>query len=94
MSLKLDEVDLGIMEHLKVNARMTFVDIGKELSVSDATVYNRVRRLIDMGVIKRFTIKVDETAVGKGTRGFILVNVKPGAVKEVSEQLVKLEVGR
>ena len=92
MSLKLDEVDLGIMGYLKENARMTFVDIGKELGVSDATVYNRVRRLMEIEVIKRFTIEVDEAAMGKGTRGFILVNVKPGAVKEVSEQLA--EIGR
>ena len=92
MSPELDEVDRGIIGHLRENARMTFVDIGKELSVSDATVYNRVRRLMEMGVIKRFTIEVDEAAMGKGTRGFILVNVKPGAVKEVSEQLA--EIGR
>jgi len=92
LSLKLDEVDLGIMGHLRENARMTFVDIGKELGVSDATVYNRVRRLMELEVIKRFTIEVDEAAMGKGTRGFILVNVKPGAVKEVSEQLA--EIGR
>jgi Lrp/AsnC family leucine-responsive transcriptional regulator len=71
---------------------MTFVDIGKALDVSDATVYNRVKRLNEAGVIKRFTIEVDEAAVGKKVSGFILVNVRPGAVKEVSRQLC--EVGK
>ena len=70
---------------------MTFVDIGKALDVSDATVYNRVKRLNEAGVIKRFTIDVDEAAVGKKVSGFILVNVKPGAVKEVSKQLCEVE---
>ena len=91
MSLKLDEVDWGIIERLREDARMTFVDIGKALDVSDATVYNRVKRLIEVGVIKKFTIEVDETAVGKRVSGFIMVNVKPGAVKEVSRQLCEIE---
>ena len=92
MSPELDEVDRGIIGHLRENARMTFVDIGKELSVSDATVYNRVRRLMEMGVIKRFTIEVNEAAMGKMVSGFILVNVKPGAVRSVSSELAKIKM--
>lgn len=91
MSLKLDEVDRGIIEHLMENARTTFVDIGKALGVSDATVYNRVKHLMEMGVIKRFTIEVDDAAMGPFAHGFILVNVKPGSVKEVSKQLAEIE---
>jgi DNA-binding Lrp family transcriptional regulator len=88
---KLDEVDRGIIKHLRENARTTFVDIGKALGVSDATVYNRVKHLMEMGVIKRFTIEVDEAAIGPFAHGFILVNVKPGSVKEVSRQLVEIK---
>lgn len=92
MNEKLDEVDQGIIERLRENARTTFVDIGKALGVSDATVYNRVKRLMEMGAIKRFTIDVDEAAtMGKRTHGFMLVNVKPGSVKDVSKQLVEIE---
>ena len=87
----MDEVDREIIERLREDARMTFVDIGKALGVSDATVYNRVKRLNEAGVIKRFTIEVDEAAVGKKVSGFILLNVKPGAVKEVSRQLCEVE---
>jgi len=91
LSLKLDEVDRKIIEHLRENARTTFVDIGKALGVSDATVYNRVKHLVEIGVIKRFTIEVDEAAMGPFAHGFILVNVKPGSVKEVSRQLCEIE---
>ncbi len=91
LSEKLDEIDMGIVEHLRGNARSTFVEIGKALGVSDATVYNRVKRLTEMGVVKKFTIEVDEAAIGRGTSGFILVSVKPGTVKEVSKQLVEIE---
>jgi len=91
LSAKLDEIDREIVKHLRENARTTFVDIGKALGVSDATVYNRVKRLTEMSVITKFTVEVDEAAIGRGTSGFILVNVKPGAVKEVSRKLVEME---
>ena len=86
----MDEIDRGVIEHLRENARTTFADIGRALDVSDATVYNRVKRLMEIGVIRRFTIEVDEEAVGRMVPGFILVNVKPGAVKEVSKQLTEI----
>jgi len=91
LSEKLDEIDRGILERLKENARTTFVDIGKALGVSDATVYNRVNRLREMGVIKKFTIEVNEAAMSRRTFGFILVSVKPGTVNEISKQLVEIE---
>jgi len=91
LSAGLDELDKGIIKHLSENARMTFVDIGKTLGVSDATIYNRVKRLIEMKVIKRFTIEVDETAMEKTVSGFMLVNVTPGAVNKVSNQISEIE---
>lgn len=91
LSENLDEIDRKIIDHLREDARTTFVDIGKALSISDATVYNRVKNLKEMGVIKRFTIEVDEAAVDRGTSGFIRVSVKPGTVKEVSKQLVEIK---
>lgn len=87
MKPKLDEIDWQILQHLRANARKTFVDIGKTLTISDATVYNRVKRLVRLGVIRRFTIEVDEAAAGHRTRGFILVNVEPGSVTEASKQI-------
>lgn len=88
---ELDELDKGIIKNLSENARMTFVEIGKALGVSDATVYNRVKRLLKMKVIKRFTIEVDDTAMGNVVSGFMLVNVKPGAVDKVSNQLSSID---
>ena len=91
MSEKLDEVDREIIRHLTKNSRMTFVDIGKALDISDATIYNRVKRLMDEGVITKFTIEVNKAALGKRTRGFILMSVAPGCVKEVSKQLCEIK---
>jgi len=91
LSLKLDEANREIIHSLRENARTTFVDIGKALGIFDATVYNRVKRLMEMGAITRFATEVDKTAIDKKTHGFILVNVKPCAVKEISRRLCEIE---
>jgi DNA-binding Lrp family transcriptional regulator len=90
LSFELDEVDRKIIDYLKENARATYVDIGKALSVSDATVYNRVNRLMEIGVIKKFTIEIDESVLQKRVQGFILVNIRPGSISDVSKKLVEV----
>ncbi|UCG44880.1 MAG: winged helix-turn-helix transcriptional regulator, partial [Candidatus Bathyarchaeota archaeon] len=90
MGIELDETDREIMRYLTENSRTTFVDISKALNISDATVYNRVKRLMEEGVITKFTIEVDRAALGRRTRGFILISVAPGSVKDVSKQLCEI----
>jgi DNA-binding Lrp family transcriptional regulator len=90
LRVKLDDVDKKILDFLKANARKTFVDIGKSLGISDATVYNRVKRLSEIGLIKKFTIDIDESLLNERTMGFIKINVKPGEISEVAKNLVKI----
>jgi Lrp/AsnC family transcriptional regulator for asnA, asnC and gidA len=88
--LNLDETDVKILEILRTDARTPFTDVGKRLGVSDATVHVRVKRMIDEGVIKKYTVEVDEDALGK-VRGFVLINVKPGFLETMMKQLMEDE---
>jgi len=47
--------------------------------------------MMDAGIIKRYTIVVDEEALGRKVHGFVLINVNPGSLEEVANQLVKNE---
>lgn len=89
--MELDEIDYKILEILRRDARTPFTDIGRDLGISDATVHVRVKKMMDDGIIKRYTIEVDEQALGRNVCGFLLLNVKPGSLEEVVGQLVKNE---
>ena len=91
MVVKLDEIDYKILEILRRDARTPFTDVGRDLGISDATVHVRVKRMMDEGIIKRYTIEVDEKALGRNVCGFLLINVKPGSLEEVAKQLVENE---
>ena len=89
--MKLDELDYKILEILRRDARTPFTEVGRGLGISDATVHVRVKRMMDEGIIRRYTIKVDEEALGRKVHGFVLLNVRPGSLEETASQLVENE---
>jgi len=52
-----NEFDQRILEILRVDSRKSFVEIGKELGLSESAIRRRIKNLIDAGSISRFTIE-------------------------------------
>lgn len=57
MPKKLDVIDLKIIEELKNNSRISFNEISQKIDKTEATVRRRVKKLVEDGVIKHFTIE-------------------------------------
>lgn len=84
-----DKVDEQIIGYLKEDSRKSFVDIGKNLKLSESAVRRRVKNLVDSGLIKKFTIEVDEESV---TSALVLVSVDSATdTSKVSIRLAKLQ---
>jgi Lrp/AsnC family transcriptional regulator, regulator for asnA, asnC and gidA len=62
---------------------MPFVEIAKQIGISDATVHLRVRRLISEGVITKLTISVDNDLLEYDHLAFIGINIKPGFADQI-----------
>ena len=92
MKEKLDDIDLKIIDILGRDSSTPFVEIAKQIGISDATVHVRVRRLVSEGVISKFTISVDNDLLGYNHLGFMGINVDPAfAAEETIDQLLNLE---
>lgn len=61
---ELDAADRQILVLLEEDARRTNSDIARSVGLSPATVGERIARLRDIGVISKFTIKVDPARLG------------------------------
>jgi Lrp/AsnC family transcriptional regulator of lysine biosynthesis len=70
----MDETDQKILTALKLNSRIPFTKIAEEVELSEAAVRKRVERLQEDGVIRRFTVEVEE---GGAVRAIILISVQP-----------------
>lgn len=85
-----DDIDEKILQALKENARMTFVDIGRSVGLSEGAVRNRIQALMDSGVIRRFTIEV---ATSVGVRALTMISVDPSTpTSAVSEAVGRMNV--
>jgi Lrp/AsnC family transcriptional regulator, regulator for asnA, asnC and gidA len=87
----LDDVNLRIIDILSNDSSTTFVEIAKQIGISDGTVHLRVRRLIAAGIITKFTISVDNNLLGYDHLAFIRINLKPGFADQVIEELSNIE---
>ncbi|MDQ3847820.1 MAG: Lrp/AsnC family transcriptional regulator [Thermoproteota archaeon] len=87
----LDEVNLRILDILGRDASRAFVDIAKELEISDATVHIRVRRLLAAGILRKFTISTDNALLGYDHLAFIGINISRGTSEEVIVALSPLD---
>jgi DNA-binding Lrp family transcriptional regulator len=61
----LDNVDLKILEALQNDSRQTYKNIGKRIGIAHSTVYDRIKRMEQYGVIKKYTTIVDAEKTGQ-----------------------------
>jgi len=81
----LDDIDVKILELLSKDSRMSFVDIGRRVGLSEGAVRRRVKLLQERGVIKRFTIEVDRNY---GVSAVMFIQLEPGSSpKQVVEKI-------
>ena len=83
MSVKIDSTDKTILNMLQDNARIAFKRIAEKIGVSEATIFVRVKKLQEKGVIKRFTALVSPELVGKSLTAFVLLSTDPKKIEDV-----------
>ena len=68
--------DIAIIEELKKNSRISYNKIAEKFSETEATVRKRVKKLINKGVIRKFTIDVDPRKIGFKIEAMIGFDIK------------------
>ena len=89
--MELDEVDHKILRELQRDARISFKTIAQRVGVSEATVFVRVRKMQERGVIRGFSAIVDPKAVGKDLTAIVLVRANPKAFPGTLDALQKFD---
>jgi DNA-binding Lrp family transcriptional regulator len=73
----LDEKDSAILEELMKDSRKTTKAIAKELEIPRATVHDRIVRMEQRKVIRKYTAVPDYAQLGQGVTAFILAQFEP-----------------
>jgi Lrp/AsnC family transcriptional regulator for asnA, asnC and gidA len=86
--VKIDKLDQEIMLDLQKNGRRSYMDLAKMLHVTEGTVRNRLKRLLDQGII-RVTAIPDLEKFGYGFMGIVGIQTRLADLRSVAEQLAK-----
>jgi Lrp/AsnC family transcriptional regulator, leucine-responsive regulatory protein len=73
--MRMDAIDIAILDALKQNARASASEIGKRVSLSVPAAAERIRKLERAGIIAGYTVRVDREKTGHALLAFLLVRV-------------------
>ena len=72
----MDKIDFKILNCLKKNARLTASAISDEINLSVSAVIERIKKLESNGVIKGYTIEVDQEKLGNNVVAIMEVGLE------------------
>ncbi|MFD2444065.1 Lrp/AsnC family transcriptional regulator [Bacillus sp. CGMCC 1.16607] len=74
--MELDNIDFQILQLLSENSRIQWKDLGEQIHMTGQAVGNRVKKLEESGVIKAYTLLVDEMKLGLTFTAFVIIYMK------------------
>ncbi|MFH0884999.1 MAG: Lrp/AsnC family transcriptional regulator [Candidatus Micrarchaeota archaeon] len=88
--MKVDSVDERILETLKSDSRASNVSIAKSLGLTEGAVRWRIKRMMETGIIRRFTVELSGDA---STFAILMIKAK-GETKKMMSEIIALKAHR
>ena len=90
-TIQLDDLDFQILRLLEEDARRSSREVAEKLGVATGTVYNRVKRLTDEGVIKGYIPIIDASKVGFELTALVLLQADGKYLVDVENEIAKID---
>jgi len=87
---KTDDLDLRILSELATDASISVPKLSKKINVNASVVYSRIKRLIKRGLIKKFTIVVNDEALGFNVKALTGINMDSRLRDNVLNELFQI----
>ena len=91
--MKIDEKDKQLLSLLQKNCKISLRELSQITEMRETTIFARIKRLENVGVIKEYRAILDPKAIGKNVLSFILIKYDPSAgikQREVAEKIANL----
>lgn len=87
---RMDRVDRAILRLLQQDGRASIRSVAERVHVSRANAYARISRMVEDGVIRGFTARIDHERAGQGASAYITLKIVQNSWRQVREQLLAL----
>ena len=86
----IDSVDVRLLTLLEAHGRTSIADLARALGMAGPSVSERLKRLEESGVIRRFTVEINPAALGYTLIASIRVRPVAGQLQRVTALLAEL----
>jgi len=87
-AVALDDLDWRILRLLQENAKLTYTEIGNKLDVAHSTVYERIRRMEEHSIIKKYKAIVDIEKAGlQHITALITIHTEPKESEHIANRV-------
>jgi DNA-binding Lrp family transcriptional regulator len=86
----LDRIDRAIVRLLQQDGRASVRSVAERVHVSRANAYARIARMVEDGVIRGFTARVDHERAGQAASAYITLRIVQNSWRTVRGQLLEL----
>ena len=86
----LDPIDTAIVRLLRLDGRASIRSVAEQVHVSRANAYARINRLMEEGVIRGFTARIDHERAGQGASAYITLKIVQDTWRTVRARLQEL----
>ena len=87
---RIDDLDLKILSELSKDASISVPRLSKKININASVVYSRIKRLLKRGLIKKFTIVINDEALGVSVRSLTGINMDSKLRDNVLNELFKI----
>ena len=86
-----DEIDAKIITAMSSDSRRSYGEVGVEVGLSTAAVHERVKKLVERGVIEHFGLKLNAEKLGLHMTAFVAIrNERAQHCRDVAQRLREL----
>jgi len=75
--MELKKKDKCILRALFENGRLSYSELGRRCGISRQVAFERVKKLSEDGVVKRFSVCLDADTLGFSFKAYVLIIAKP-----------------
>ncbi|MDE1726632.1 MAG: Lrp/AsnC family transcriptional regulator [Thaumarchaeota archaeon] len=88
--MAVDDLDRRILEELLKNSKRSYRQLADELKIAPGTVLKRIKDLESSGIIKSYSVVIDQSKLGSQIIAIIEILSSGGKLEEMGKKLSKL----
>lgn len=81
----MDDIDRSILKSLQEHGRMTNVELARTNRLAPSSMLERVRRLEERGIIKRYQAVLDPIELGYYVQALVMINLNLHQARNIDE---------